>query len=427
GNSIWKKLLMGNNDDVVNAIIQTSDYGYVVSGKTNSFGQDAGTAYYDIYLAKLDSNGNFLWGKTFGTYQNYDEAFDVVETPDKGLALTGRYITNGAFHAMLLKTDSIGAFKYIKAYGDTNHNTTGFALINIAGGGFAITGSTTVLKASFQDWPDEFLIRTDQNGDTLWTRAWHGSNPDSFENTSSLLMTPAGNFVMAVATASYPTIGFVPNKHMILQTDGSGHLILARTYNNGGSHYPFISKAVDGFGYLLSGFSNFYTPDFNPLLIRIDSNFISGCNETDVTTMTIEQQPGFFVKTPLCVVDSGGSVISPNLESSFSFTITSLCENIIDSCTATAVAENLNENMNVQIFPNPAADNLIIRFPELMPVAIGTELIIFNTSGKEIFHKNLTGNPESINVRNYPEGIYFISIKNTGGVLFSKKVSIVRN
>ncbi|HKR03571.1 MAG TPA: T9SS type A sorting domain-containing protein [Bacteroidia bacterium] len=429
GNSTWKKMLTGNNDDVVNAIIQTSDYGYALAGKTNSFGQDAGTPYYDAYLAKIDSNGTFLWGKTFGTAQNYDEAFDVVETPDHGFALTGRYITNGAFHAMLLKTDSIGGFKYIKTYGDSNHSTNGFALINIPGGGFAITGSTTVLKNSFQDYPDELLIRTDQNGDTLWTRAWHGSNSDSFENASSLLMTPNGGFVMAVATASYPTIGFVPNKHMILQTDASGHILLARTYNNGGSHYPYLTKAVDGFGYLVSGFSNFYTPDFNPLLIRTDNLFQSGCNETDVTAMTIEQQPNLFVKTPICVLDSGGGVINATTESSFSFTITSLCENIVDSCTTTSVAENMNDQLNIRVFPNPATDYLKIHFSKIIPIAIGTELIIFNTDGKEVFHKNVPGKnfDGSIDVRNYQEGIYFITIKNAEGTLLSRKISIIRN
>ncbi|MEO5569811.1 MAG: T9SS type A sorting domain-containing protein [Bacteroidia bacterium] len=425
GNSLWKKMLTGTGDDVVNAIIQTSDFGFVLAGKTNSFGQDAGTGFYDAYLAKLDSNGNFLWGKTFGTHLNYDEAFDVLETPDQGFALTGRYITNGAFHAMLLKTDSIGAFKYIKAYGDSNHSTNGFALINIPGGGFAITGSTTVLKNSFQDYPDEFLIKTDQNGDTLWTRAWHGSNSDSFENASSLLMTPNGDFVMAIATASYPTIGFVPNKHMILQTDGFGHIILARTYNNGGSHYPYLTKAVDGFGYLISGFSNFYTPDFNPVLIRTDSNFVSGCNETDVTSMTIEQQPQLFVKTPSCVLDSGGSVTNAITENSFSFTITSLCENIIDSCTITSVAENLNNHLEIAVFPNPANNFLSIHFSEIE----NAELIIFNSIGKELLRKNLSiKNSESIiDIRNLASGIYFISIKNNKEILLNKKISIIRN
>ncbi|MEP7167940.1 MAG: T9SS type A sorting domain-containing protein, partial [Bacteroidota bacterium] len=301
----------------------------------------------------------------------------------------------------------------------------GFALINIPGGGFAITGSTTVLKNSFQDYPDEFLIRTDQNGDTLWTRAWHGSNSDSFENASSLLMTPTGNFVMAIATASYPTIGFVPNKHMILETDGLGHILLARTYNNGGSHYPYITKAVDGFGYLLSGFSNFYTANFNPLLIRTDSLFQSGCNETDVTSMTIEQQPQLFVKTPACVLDSGGGVTNATIENSFSFTITSLCENIVDSCTTTSVAENMNEQLNIQMFPNPATDYLTIHFSEI----INAELITFNTNGEEIFHTSVSGkNFESvIDVRNYPEGIYFITIKNAKGNLLSRKISIIRN
>ena len=326
---------------------------------------------------------------------------------------------------MLLKTDSIGAFKYIKAYGDTNHSTNGFALINIPGGGFAITGSTTVLKNSFQDYPDEFLIRTDANGDTLWTRAWHGSNPDNFENASSLLMTPQGEFVMGIATASYPTIGFVPNKHMILKTDGQGHILLARTYNHGGSHYPYLTKAVDGYGYLISGFSNFYTPNFNPLLIRTDSDFVSGCNETDVTAMTIEQQPNLFVKIPSCVVDSGGSATNAVTENSFSFIATSLCENIIDSCTTTSVSENISDRSGIKIFPNPVSDVLKIHFSETKNM----ELIIYNVEGKTMYSENSNGkNPDrEIDVKNYPDGIYFVIVKNAAEILFRSKISIIRN
>jgi hypothetical protein len=403
GNSIWKKVINGGGDDVVNAVIETSDKGYVVAGKTNSWGQDAGTAYCDVYLAKLDSAGNLQWGKTFGTQQNYDEAFDVTETSDHGLAVTGRYINNGAFHCLLLKTDSIGTLKYIKAYGDSNHNTTGFAIIETAGGGFAITGSTTVLKNSFQDYPDVLLLAANANGDTLWTRAWHGTNSDGSENGSSLLMTPDGGFAMGVATFSYPTVGFVPNKHMVLRTDNQGHMMFAKTYNNGGSHYPYLVRARDGLGYLLSGFSNHYTPDFNPMLIRTDSLFASGCNETDVTPLTVEQQPDLVVAVPPVDTASGGSMIVSTMENSFSFTVTSLCENIVDSCTVSSGLADAGNPEDIRIFPNPSDGKFLI-----MGTHGGSRSIeLIDPKGRLVLETVFSGTT-GIDVTGIPAGLYVL-------------------
>ncbi len=62
GNSEWTKTIGGNNDDRCYAIEQTIDGGFIIAGTTLSFG----TEYYNIYLIKTDSNGNEVWAKIFG-------------------------------------------------------------------------------------------------------------------------------------------------------------------------------------------------------------------------------------------------------------------------------------------------------------------------------------------------------------------------
>jgi hypothetical protein len=100
--------MQGSGDDLVNSVIETTSHDFIIAGSTSSFGQDAGSFYKDIYLMKVDEDGNFTWGKTFGTAGSYDEAFDVVETYDGKYAATGRYIVSEAFHCFLLKTDTAG-------------------------------------------------------------------------------------------------------------------------------------------------------------------------------------------------------------------------------------------------------------------------------------------------------------------------------
>jgi hypothetical protein len=67
GNKMWEKTLGGSGDDGAYSIQQTTDGGYIVAGYTSSFVAGvAGGWYRDVYVIKLDENGNEVWEKTFG-------------------------------------------------------------------------------------------------------------------------------------------------------------------------------------------------------------------------------------------------------------------------------------------------------------------------------------------------------------------------
>jgi hypothetical protein len=77
GNKQWDKTFGGTDWDVALSVQQTSDGGYILAGKTNSYGAGLG----DFWLVKTDSNGNKQWDKTFGG-TNGDEAYSVQQTSD---------------------------------------------------------------------------------------------------------------------------------------------------------------------------------------------------------------------------------------------------------------------------------------------------------------------------------------------------------
>ncbi len=58
----WDKAFGGNNWDHAHSIVQTQDGGFAIAGTT--FSKGAGST--DIWIIRLDSNGNLLWEKTFG-------------------------------------------------------------------------------------------------------------------------------------------------------------------------------------------------------------------------------------------------------------------------------------------------------------------------------------------------------------------------
>jgi hypothetical protein len=91
GNVQWTKTIGGSLTDIAFSIIQSSDGGYVVAGETWSFG--AGSA--DIYVVKLDSGGNVQWTKTIGGSLT-DIAFSIIQSSDGGYVVAGGTQSFGA-------------------------------------------------------------------------------------------------------------------------------------------------------------------------------------------------------------------------------------------------------------------------------------------------------------------------------------------
>ncbi|KAF5040151.1 hypothetical protein DSECCO2_536430 [anaerobic digester metagenome] len=110
----------GTGDEYGSTCIQTSDGGYIVTGSTDSYGLGG----WDIYLIKTDEYGDTIWTKAYGG-AGYDVSTDIIATND------GNYVICGI-------TDSYG-------YGNN----------------------------------DVYLIKIDQNGDTLWTKTYGGTGSDA--------------------------------------------------------------------------------------------------------------------------------------------------------------------------------------------------------------------------------------------------------
>ncbi len=84
GSVSWAKTIGGTGSDIGYSIAQTSDGGYVIGGRTDSYGAGG----YDFYVVKLDGSGNLSWTKTIGGTGS-DVGNSIVQTSDGGYVIGG--------------------------------------------------------------------------------------------------------------------------------------------------------------------------------------------------------------------------------------------------------------------------------------------------------------------------------------------------
>jgi len=243
----FQKIIGGTNDDLANAVQQTSDGGYIIVGETRSYG----TGNRDVYLVKLDSLGNTVYSKTYGGNVE-DYALTLDQTTDGGYIIgahTGSF-GQGGHDYYLIKTDSNGDTLFTKLYGGTAPDGI-YNLHQTVDGGYIIGGHTSSFGAGAHDY---YLIKTNANGDTLWTKTYGGSSGDYFRSVVSLELTENPYYVIVGETLSFGTGGI---DILMARTDGfTGDLIWSKTYGGSTNDYAYGIYETSDVGLIIVGHTN---------------------------------------------------------------------------------------------------------------------------------------------------------------------------
>ena len=147
--------------------------------------------------------------------------------------------------AYLIKTDANGNALWTKTYGGTAEDY-GNSVQQANDSGFVIVGTTTSFGAGYYDVS---LFKTDVNGTVLWAKTFGGT---VYEDANSIEKTNDGGYIIAGSTTSFGAGGY---DVYVIKTDASGNNQWTKTFGGSSDDGAFKISQTSDSGYVISGYT----------------------------------------------------------------------------------------------------------------------------------------------------------------------------
>ncbi len=233
GNELWSKTYGGQYRDYAGDMQPTTDGGYIIAGTTGTTSK--GDPGNDVYLVKIDAEGNELWARSYGSSKRED-GYSVWPTMDggyiiAGIAETRRLFTRSRFDIHVIKTDSEGDKLWSKTF-SRKYTDFAYAVRQTADGGYVVLGTTNIDmdsgKAGGVD-TDIFLLKLDAAGSELWSKTYgRRDSTHDRENGNALEVTADGGYIIVGLTVSYRSQNPARTDFYdayVVKTDGKGNTL----------------------------------------------------------------------------------------------------------------------------------------------------------------------------------------------------------
>lgn len=213
GNVLWDKNFGGtgnNSDDHGEGVTLTPDGNILAVGGSNAFGSE-----YEKYIVKVDMNGNLIWEKTIGasTYESISKVFTVSD----GYIIGGN---SGGFAAQdyfVMKIDLDGNLVWDSTYGTPYSDFR--CMTPTDDGGFILAGT--------------YVLKINVDGESQWTNDTFGrTEPQINEVIHSVIETSDGGVVIAgEQIAPLPQSSYSYDLY-VAKLNSSGTLLWQYSYQN---------------------------------------------------------------------------------------------------------------------------------------------------------------------------------------------------
>lgn len=438
----WQRSLGGTGDELGYSVRQTSDGGYIVVSSTTSDDGDVtgvhydstGTQVADLWVVKLDAQGNIVWERAYGGSE-FDLGYSVIETYDGNFLIVGRTRSDdgdvsgyiGGTDIWMLKIDNIGNILWQKCIGGTLAEYA-YNVRETADHGFVLCGNVSSSDGDFTGTTGSFLgsvfvLKTDSVANIEWVQVFGGN---LFEWGFQVEQTPDGGYAFGVNCGSSD----IPGHHgsldyWFLRLDNTGAIIWQQCYGGSDSDWFKAFQAMNDGGYVLIGLTTSTDGDVSNSigsqdvwLVKIDS---VGSIQWEKSYGGSEPDDG----TSVIATPDGGLLMAVESNSN-DFDVSGHHGAVTESdCWIAKLAPlttgmtEINDNITTfSVSPNPAVNSSQVLFSIMHPSRISISVIdIAGRSVSEIYLGRLPSGEHVLGLNELlsgtiTNGIYFIRLND---------------
>ncbi len=227
--TIWTKTFGGQSYDLGHDLQLCSDGGFIIGGSTNSFGD---MNQKDIWIIRTDSSGDTLWTKRLGGNEEEDTE-SILVTNDNNYLIVGRTRSFGnGLEAWIIKMDDNGDTLWSKLYGGSQNDVLK-SVVNNSENELVLTGYTTINNNT-----EMWILKIDSAGNTIWDKHY-GSTA-----------TEIGNDIFLNNDSTMIIVGYIFTDNadlLIMEIDTDGDTLWTKTYggNDTDEGYDIIHSNYD--------------------------------------------------------------------------------------------------------------------------------------------------------------------------------------
>lgn len=241
----WQHTYGGMGTDEGVDVLATADGGCVVLGSTGSFGQGTG----DIYLFRLDAEGQRLWSRTYGSPQT-EQATSLAACPEGGFIIAGNRSGTTGYNGLLVRVDDNGDLLWEREYGGDDWD---FAYaVKAMDTGFVVAGQTYSYGAVSGD---AWLFTTDLEGEVQWNFT-HGT--DGTDEARDIVVASNGDLLVAGTFHPAPPAS---SAAVVFRVDGTGDPLWTVPLGGEGDERAYGLTATQDGAFVLSGWTESILPE----------------------------------------------------------------------------------------------------------------------------------------------------------------------
>lgn len=288
-------------DDSYAIVASDNGESYTAGSFRNTTDFDPGSGVYtmtsagssDIFVTKLDANGNFMWAKQVKG-PGVDDCFSMTADAQGNLYLSGyfkdsadfdpgpgihRLYANGSEDIFILKLDTAGNFNWAQQIGGTGKDIGYATKIDANGyvyatGVFSGTvdfdpGSNVVNLVALSLFENAFILKLDLSGNFIWAKNYSGRcNPRALDVNNNGEICLSGYFFSIVDFDPGPGVDTLSSPYLknvfVSKMDSGGNHLWAIQFGSAIDDDEGAGLAIDGNGDVcITGYFR-GTVDFDP-------------------------------------------------------------------------------------------------------------------------------------------------------------------